>query len=50
MNHIYFTALVNGARLAAALANSDQPERLYIVEPTEVFQMAIILFTPLPIF
>jgi rifampin ADP-ribosylating transferase len=34
MNHIYFTALVNGAGLAAALANGDGPERVYIVEPT----------------
>ena len=34
MNHIYFTALVNGAGLAAALAKGDGPERVYIVEPT----------------
>src|SRR4030095_12424371 len=34
MNHIYFTALVNGAGLAAALAKGDGPERLYVVEPT----------------
>lgn len=34
MNHIYFTALVNGAGLAAALANGDGRERVYIVEPT----------------
>jgi rifampin ADP-ribosylating transferase len=33
MNHIYFTALVNGAGLAAALAKGDDPERVYIVEP-----------------
>jgi len=38
MNHIYFTALVNGAGLAAALAKSDQPERIYIVEPTGSFE------------
>ncbi|MEY8758941.1 NAD(+)--rifampin ADP-ribosyltransferase [Chryseobacterium tongliaoense] len=34
MNHIYFTALVNGAGLAAALAKGDGRERVYIVEPT----------------
>ncbi len=34
MNHIYFTALVNGAGLAAALAKGDGSERVYIVEPT----------------
>ena len=34
MNHIYFTALVNGAGLAAALAKGDARERVYIVEPT----------------
>ena len=34
MNHIYFTGLVNGAGLAAALAKGDGPERVYIVEPT----------------
>jgi tetratricopeptide (TPR) repeat protein len=38
MNHIYFTALVNGAGLAAALANGDGPERVYIVEPTGSFE------------
>ncbi len=38
MNHIYFTALVNGAGLAAALAKGDGPERVYIVEPTGVFE------------
>jgi len=38
MNHIYFTALVNGAGLAAALAKSDEPERVYIVEPTGSFE------------
>jgi tetratricopeptide (TPR) repeat protein len=38
MNHIYFTALVNGAGLAAALAKSDGPERVYIVEPTGSFE------------
>jgi len=34
MNHIYFTALINGAGLAAALAKGDGSERVYIVEPT----------------
>jgi rifampin ADP-ribosylating transferase len=38
MNHIYFTALVNGAGLAAALAKGDAPERVYIVEPTGAFE------------
>ena len=38
MNHIYFTALVNGAGLAAALANGDGRERVYIVEPTGPFE------------
>jgi tetratricopeptide (TPR) repeat protein len=38
MNHIYFTALVNGAGLAAALAQGDGKERVYIVEPTGEFE------------
>ena len=38
MNHIYFTALVNGAGLAAALAKGDKRERVYIVEPTGQFE------------
>jgi len=38
MNHIYFTALANGAGLAAALAKGDGPERVYIVEPTGCFE------------
>ena len=38
MNHIYFTALVNGAGLAAALAAGDGRERVYIVEPTGTFE------------
>jgi rifampin ADP-ribosylating transferase len=38
MNHIYFTALVNGAGLAAALAKGDGGERVYIVEPTGSFE------------
>jgi hypothetical protein len=38
MNHIYFTALPNGAGLAAALAKGDGHERVYIVEPTGSFE------------
>jgi len=38
MNHIYFTALVNGAGLAAALAKGDGRERVYLVEPTGNFE------------
>ncbi|WP_374754302.1 NAD(+)--rifampin ADP-ribosyltransferase [Dyadobacter tibetensis] len=38
MNHIYFTALVNGAGLAAALAKGDRNERVYIVEPTGSYE------------
>ena len=38
MNHIYFTALPNGAGLAAALAKGDGQERVYIVEPTGSFE------------
>jgi rifampin ADP-ribosylating transferase len=38
MNHIYFTALLNGAALAAALAKGDGRERVYIVEPTGEFE------------
>ncbi|MEO8112000.1 MAG: NAD(+)--rifampin ADP-ribosyltransferase [Ginsengibacter sp.] len=38
MNHIYFTAIANGAGLAAALANGDGRERVYIVEPTGSFE------------
>jgi rifampin ADP-ribosylating transferase len=39
MNHIYFTALINGAGLAAALAKGDgRRERVYIVEPTGSFE------------
>lgn len=38
MNHIYFTALVNGAGLAAALAKGDDRERVYIIEPTGSFE------------
>lgn len=38
MNHIYFTALINGAGLAASLAKGDGRERVYIVEPTGKFE------------
>ncbi len=38
MNHIYFTALVNGAGLAAALAKGDGRECVYIVEPMGSFE------------
>ena len=38
MNHIYFTALANGAGLAAALAKGDGHERVYMVEPTGSFE------------
>lgn len=38
MNHIYFTAMANGAGLAAALAKGDGRERVYIIEPTGVFE------------
>lgn len=34
MNHIYFTALPNGAGLAAELAPGDAEPRVYLVEPT----------------
>jgi len=34
MNHIYFTGLMNGAGLAAALAKGELSERVFIVEPT----------------
>lgn len=42
MNHIYFTALLEtaiwGAELAMALAKLEGPGRIYIVEPTGVFE------------
>ena len=38
MNHIYFTASVNGAGLADALAQGGQMERIYIVEPVGNFE------------
>ncbi len=38
MNHIYFTALQNGAGLAAEIALGDGDGRVYIVEPTGEFE------------
>ena len=38
MNHIYFTALRDGAGLAAELAPGDGPPRVYVVEPTGPFE------------
>jgi rifampin ADP-ribosylating transferase len=38
MNHIYFTALQNGAGLAAELAAGDGEPRVYEVEPTGGFE------------
>jgi hypothetical protein len=38
MNHIYFTAGVNGAGLAAELSKGAGRERVYIVEPTGDFE------------
>jgi tetratricopeptide (TPR) repeat protein len=38
MSHIYFTALVSGAGLAAALVKGDGRERVYVVEPTGSFE------------
>ncbi len=38
MNHIYFTALINGAGLAAELAKGNNEPRIYIVEPTGSFE------------
>jgi tetratricopeptide (TPR) repeat protein len=38
MNHIYFTAMVNGAGLAAEIAAGDGNPRVYIVEPTGSFE------------
>jgi hypothetical protein len=38
MNHIYFTALPDGAGLAAELAADDGAPRVYIVEPTGAFE------------
>jgi hypothetical protein len=38
MNHIYFTALVDGAGLAAELAAGEGAPRVYVVEPTGDFE------------
>ncbi|NLY10739.1 MAG: NAD(+)--rifampin ADP-ribosyltransferase [Firmicutes bacterium] len=38
MNHIYFTANINGAALAAALAQGEGEGRIYFVEPTGEFE------------
>ena len=38
MNHIYFTALRDGAGLAAELAPGDGAPRVYMVEPTGPFE------------
>ncbi len=42
MNHVYFTALVDGAALAAQLAvelvGSNATARVYVVEPTGAFE------------
>ncbi|HZU92214.1 MAG TPA: NAD(+)--rifampin ADP-ribosyltransferase [Microbacterium sp.] len=38
MNHIYFTALRDGAGLAAELAAGDGEPRVYLVEPTGSFE------------
>ncbi|WP_285725904.1 NAD(+)--rifampin ADP-ribosyltransferase [Psychromicrobium xiongbiense] len=38
MNHIYFTALPDGAGLAAELAAGDGTPRVYLVEPTGEFE------------
>lgn len=38
MNHIYFTAAINGAGLAAELAKGAGTPRVYIVEPTGNFE------------
>jgi len=38
MNHIYFTALCDGAGLAAELAAGEADPRVYAVEPTGAFE------------
>ena len=38
MNHVYFTALRDGAGLAAELAAGEQEPRVYVVEPTGAFE------------
>ncbi|WP_353829243.1 NAD(+)--rifampin ADP-ribosyltransferase [Agromyces sp. SYSU T0242] len=38
MNHVYFTALQDGAGLSAELAPGDAEPRVYVVEPTGSFE------------
>jgi rifampin ADP-ribosylating transferase len=38
MNHIYFTALPDGAGLAAEITPGDAEPRVYLVEPTGEFE------------
>ncbi|MDF2991982.1 MAG: arr [Microbacterium sp.] len=38
MNHISFTALLDGAGLAAEIISGDGPPRVYEVEPTGAFE------------
>jgi len=38
MNHIYFTALRDGAGLAAELAAGEGAPRVYVVEPTGAYE------------
>ncbi|MBK7622550.1 MAG: NAD(+)--rifampin ADP-ribosyltransferase [Kineosporiaceae bacterium] len=38
MNHVYFTALRDGAGLAAELAAGDGAPHVYVVEPTGAFE------------
>jgi Rifampin ADP-ribosyl transferase len=38
MNHIYFTALPDGAGLAAEIAPGDGDPRVYVVEPTGEYE------------
>lgn len=38
MNHVYFTALLNGAGLAAEIIPGEGTPRVYIVEPTGSFE------------
>ena len=38
MNHIYFTALPDGAGLAAELAPGEAAPRVYVVEPTGAYE------------
>ena len=38
MNHVYFTALVHGAGLAAGLAGGEGSPRVYVVEPSGGFE------------